>query len=37
MFVCEYIESSNGLIYFKGIKAFQCDFNVGNLESSPRI
>ena len=28
MFVCEFIESSNGITYFIGVKAFQCDFNV---------
>jgi hypothetical protein len=26
LFVCEFIEAKNGLIYFNQIKAMECDF-----------
>ena len=26
LFVCEFVEAKNGLIYFNQIKAFECDY-----------
>ena len=33
MFVCEFIESLNGVIYLNQIKAIQCDYKTPDVEN----